>query len=77
MHNVFGLRFVCSCAWGQSEKDLKSRMANLLGDITLLRGLFFEGLRKSSEEKVSFRFLPPRRCMAKDCHRPAISREGV
>ena len=40
------------CVRVQSEKDLKSRMANLLGDITLLRGLFFEGLRKSSEEKV-------------------------
>jgi len=46
------------CAWGQSEKDLKSRMANLLGDITLLRGLFFEGLRKSSEEKVCLH-VPP------------------
>jgi len=34
-----------------SDKDLKSRMESLLYDITLLRGLFFEGLRKASEEK--------------------------
>lgn len=40
----------------QSDKDLKSRMESLLIDITLLRGLFFEGLRKSAEEKV-FLFL--------------------
>jgi phosphoenolpyruvate carboxylase len=35
----------------QPEKEIKSRMENLMSDINMLRGLFFEGLRKSSEEK--------------------------
>ncbi len=34
----------------QTEKDLKSRMETLMSDIELLRGLFFDGLRKSSRE---------------------------
>lgn len=42
-----------------SDKDLKSRMESLLSDITLLRGLFFEGLRKSAEEKRQQSELPP------------------
>ena len=35
----------------QSDLDIRSRMESLLADITMLRALFFEGLRKSRAQQ--------------------------